>query len=136
MAFKHYQQIRDQEFRSMEIVIVNTFLKNFLISKDSEKPNTRGIFSLQGGESLEYTFTYHEMKLIVDESFIMEDESGQKVTSKPGDLFFRKRLCHHFLNAKLWNWLLLWTTGKRQSLSRIRMKAWRKPYFAKPSKRL
>ena len=28
------------------------------------------------------------MKLIVDGSFIIQDESGQKVTAKPGDLFY------------------------------------------------
>ena len=28
------------------------------------------------------------MKLIVDGSFIIQNESGQKVTAKPGDLFY------------------------------------------------
>ena len=28
------------------------------------------------------------MKLIVDGSFIIQDESGQKVTAKPGHLFY------------------------------------------------
>ena len=54
----------------------------------SEKPITSGLFRLEAGESLEYTYTYHEIKLIVDGSFIIEDESGQKVTAKPGDLFY------------------------------------------------
>ena len=52
------------------------------------KPITSGLFRLEAGESLEYTYTYHEIKLIVDGSFIIEDESGQKVTAKPGDLFY------------------------------------------------
>ena len=28
------------------------------------------------------------MKFIVDGSFIIQDETGQKVTAKPGDLFY------------------------------------------------
>ena len=64
------------------------FLKDFAISNDSEKPITSGLFRLKAGQSLKYTYTYHEMKFIVDGSFIVEDETGQKVTAKPGDLFY------------------------------------------------
>ena len=88
MAFTHYQQIRDQELPSMEIDNVKAFLKDFSVSEDIEKPITSGLFRLEAGESLEYTYTYHEIKLIVDGSFIIQDESGQKVTAKPGDLFY------------------------------------------------
>jgi|TARA_B100001964_G_scaffold69467_2_gene78799 ethanolamine utilization protein EutQ (cupin superfamily) len=88
MAFTHYQQIRDQELPSMEIDNVKAFLKDFSVSEDTDKPITSGLFRLEAEESLEYTYTYHEMKLIVDGSFIIQDESGQKVTAKPGDLFY------------------------------------------------
>ena len=88
MAFTHYQQIRDQELPSMEIDNVKAFLKDFSVSEDTDKPITSGLFRLEAGESLEYTYTYHEMKLIVDGSFIIQDESGQKVTAKPRDLFY------------------------------------------------
>ena len=67
---------------------IGYFLKDFSVSEDIEKPITSGLFRLEAGESLEYTYTYHEMKLIVDGSFIIQDESGQKVTAKPGDLFY------------------------------------------------
>ena len=88
MAFKHYKQIKTQELPSMNIGIVPAFLKDFAISDDSEKPITSGLFRLKAGQSLKYTYTYHEMKFIVDGSFIIEDETGQKVTAKPGDLFY------------------------------------------------
>ena len=79
MAFKHYKQIKTQELPSMNIDNVAAFLKDFAISDDSEKPITSGLFRLKAGESLKYTYTYHEMKFIVDGSFIIEDEAGQKV---------------------------------------------------------
>ena len=88
MAFKHYKQIKTQELPSMNIDNVPAFLKDFAVSDDSEKPITSGLFRLKAGQSLKYTYTYHEMKFIVDGSFIIEDETGQKVTAKPGDSFF------------------------------------------------
>ena len=88
MAFKHYKQIKTQELPSMNIENVPAFLKDFAISDDLEKPITSGLFQLKAGQSLKYTYTYHEMKFIVDGSFIIEDETGQKVTAKPGDLFY------------------------------------------------
>ena len=88
MAFKHYKQIKTQELPSMNIDNVPAFLKDFAISSDSEKPITSGLFRLKAGQSLKYTYTYHEMKFIVDGTFVIEDETGQKVTAKPGDLFY------------------------------------------------
>ena len=88
MAFKHFEQIKLQELPSMKIGNVPAFLKDFAVSEDSEKPITCGLFRLEAGESLQYTYTYHEMKLIVDGSFIIEDETGQKVTAKTGDLLY------------------------------------------------
>ena len=88
MAFKHYKQIKTQELPSMNIDNVSAFLKDFAISNDSEKPITSGLFLLKAGESLKYTYTYHEMKFIVDGSFIIEDETGQKETVKAGDLLY------------------------------------------------
>ena len=43
MAFKHYKQIKTQELPSMNIDNVPAFLKDFVISDDSEKPITSGI---------------------------------------------------------------------------------------------
>ena len=88
MAIKHYKQIKIQELPSMKIDNVPAFLRDFAISDDLEKPITSGLFRLKAGQSLKYTYTYHEMKFIVDGNFIIEDETGQKVTAKPGDLFY------------------------------------------------
>ena len=88
MAFKHIEQIKDQELPSMEIENFSAFLKDLSVSEDNKNPISSDLFRLEAGESLQYTYTYHEMKLIVDGSFIIEDETGQKVTAKPGDLFY------------------------------------------------
>ena len=85
MAFKHYKQISKQDIPSMKVENVEAYLRDFSISDDKEKPITSGLFKLKAGQSLKYTYTYHEMKLIVDGSFTIEDETGQKVEAKPGD---------------------------------------------------
>ena len=88
MAFKLYNQITSAELPSMEVEGVNAFLKDFSVSEDSDKPITSGLFRLKAGESLKYTYTYHEMKFIVDGTFTIEDETGQKKTVKAGDLLY------------------------------------------------
>jgi ethanolamine utilization protein EutQ (cupin superfamily) len=37
---------------------------------------------------LVYTYTYHEMKIIVEGSFDISDETGNKVHAVPGDVFY------------------------------------------------
>ena len=88
MAFKLYNQITNEELPSMEVEGVNAFLKDFSVSDDADKPITSGLFRLKAGESLKYTYTYHEMKFIVDGSFTIEDETGQEQTVKAGDLLY------------------------------------------------
>ena len=88
MAFKLYNQIINEELPSMEVEGVNAFLKDFSVSQDSDKPITSGLFRLKAGESLKYTYTYHEMKFIVDGTFTIEDETGQKEIVKAGDLLY------------------------------------------------
>ena len=86
MAFKYYEQIKSQELPSMEVDNVQAFLKDFAVSEDEDKPMTSGLFRLKAGESLKYT--YHEMKFIVDGHFTIEDETGQKIKAKAGDLLY------------------------------------------------
>lgn len=35
-----------------------------------------------------YTYTYDEMKIILEGHFEISDETGQKVTASPGDVFY------------------------------------------------
>ncbi len=101
MSFKHYSQISKEDIPSMNIKNVNAFLRDFSISDDKEKPMTSGLFRLKAGESLKYTYTYHEMKFIVEGNFTIEDETGQK------------RYCCYFYNIKFWIRFFLWTTWRR-----------------------
>lgn len=47
-----------------------------------------GFYRLEKGTPLVYTYTYDEMKIIVEGKFEIADETGQKVTATPGDVFY------------------------------------------------
>ncbi|KAF8533116.1 hypothetical protein BDD12DRAFT_919363 [Trichophaea hybrida] len=55
---------------------------------DPAKPISAGFYRLEKGEPLVYTYTYHEMKIIVEGEYQISDEWGLSVTAKPGDVFF------------------------------------------------
>ena len=85
---KHFSGITKRILPPMEDVKAAAYLEDFAVSEDSEKPITSGLFRLEKGESLTYTYTYHEMKFIVDGEFEIADETGEKVLAKTGDLLY------------------------------------------------
>ena len=72
----------------MEEEGIAAFLQDFAVSEDNEKPITAGLFRLEKGNPLTYTYDYHEMKLIVEGTFDIEDESGQQIMVTAGDLLY------------------------------------------------
>ncbi|KAK3078430.1 hypothetical protein LTS18_007531 [Coniosporium uncinatum] len=67
----------------------NAYLGDIATSEkaDPDAPISAGFYRLDPGTPLVYTYTYHEMKIIVSGSFDIEDESGQKVHAVAGDVF-------------------------------------------------
>jgi len=55
---------------------------------DSEKPITCGFYRVDKGEPFTYTYTYHEMKIVIEGEFDISDETGQKVHAVAGDVFY------------------------------------------------
>lgn len=57
--------------------------------KKPRHPISAGFFHLAPGEPLEYTYTYDEMKIILEGEFVITDMlSGKTVTAGMGDVFF------------------------------------------------
>ena len=48
-------------------------------------PISAGFYRLDPGTPLVYTYTYDEMKIIVDGDFEISDQSGQTAKAKKGD---------------------------------------------------
>ncbi|KAF2237756.1 putative ethanolamine utilization protein [Viridothelium virens] len=55
---------------------------------DSTSPITSGFYRLEKGTPLVYHYTYHEMKIILEGSFDISDEAGNKVHAVSGDVFY------------------------------------------------
>ncbi|KAI0017298.1 ethanolamine utilization protein-like protein [Xylariomycetidae sp. FL0641] len=66
----------------------NAFLGDVSCSKDPEKPISAGFYRLEKGTPLVYEYKYHEMKIIIDGSFDISDEAGNKVHAVAGDVFY------------------------------------------------
>ncbi|KAI5795518.1 RmlC-like cupin domain-containing protein [Geopyxis carbonaria] len=90
MPQMHYYEKAQSTFKPQLLASNNVFLQDVYSSDklDSEKPISAGFYRLEKGEPLVYTYTYHEMKIIVEGEYQISDETGQSVTAKPGDVFF------------------------------------------------
>ncbi|KAI9838904.1 MAG: hypothetical protein M1819_004112 [Sarea resinae] len=89
LAFKHFSKAQST-FKPPLIANENAFLGDVVTSEtyDAEKPISAGFYRLEKGTPLVYEYTYHEMKIIVEGEFDIEDETGQKVHAVAGDVFY------------------------------------------------
>lgn len=72
----------------------NTFLSDVINTTASEPTITNlssGFYRQEKGEPLVYTYTYDEMKVILEGNLRLEDETGFVVEAKPGDTFFFRK---------------------------------------------
>ncbi|CAJ2501239.1 Uu.00g040920.m01.CDS01 [Anthostomella pinea] len=66
----------------------NAFLGDVSCSTDSDKPMSAGFYRLEKGTPLVYEYNYHEMKIIIEGSFDISDETGTKAHGVAGDVFY------------------------------------------------
>lgn len=55
---------------------------------DSTAPISCGFFRLAPGTPLDYTYSYHEMKIVVQGVFKITDGTGQSVLARKGDVLY------------------------------------------------
>ena len=87
-AMQHKGNILGRELPAMDEFEANAFLDDFAVSEDPDKAITAGIFRLEAGESMTYTYTYHEIKLVIDGELHITDCTGEIVVGTKGDLFY------------------------------------------------
>jgi ethanolamine utilization protein EutQ (cupin superfamily) len=87
LSFTHYAGAQTK-FQPPLIANENAFLGDVFTSTDTDKPISCGLYRLEKGTPLVYTYTYHEMKIIVDGEFEISDETGQTVKAVKGDIFY------------------------------------------------
>ncbi|CEJ59663.1 ethanolamine utilization protein [Penicillium brasilianum] len=85
-----YHSKAQSTFKPPLLANENAYLGDIVSSEkdNAEKPMSAGFYRLEKGTPLEYTYTYDEMKIILEGQFEISDETGQKVTALPGDVFY------------------------------------------------
>lgn len=78
------------DFKPKLLANENAYLEDIFTSEavNPEKPLSSGLFRLEPGTPLKYTYTYDEMKIILEGDFTMTDETGQTAKASKGDHFF------------------------------------------------
>ncbi|CDK29143.1 unnamed protein product [Kuraishia capsulata CBS 1993] len=74
----------------------NSFLGDVFTSEaEPDKQISCGFYRQEAGEPLVYTYDYDEMKVILEVvgEYTLTDETGYKVSVKPGDVFYFKKGC-------------------------------------------
>ena len=91
MPMKHFKNAQRMKIPSLSIPEINAYLKDIVSSGDKNKLITCGLFRMDKGKSLDYTYSYDEVKIILEGEMTLKDETGKQATVKPGDvLFFSK----------------------------------------------
>ncbi|KAF1828096.1 hypothetical protein BDW02DRAFT_513245 [Decorospora gaudefroyi] len=90
MPAMQYFEKAQTSFKPPLIANENAYLGDVVSSEstDPEKPISGGFYRLEKGTPLEYTYTYDEIKIIVDGHFYISDETGKEVKAEKGDVFF------------------------------------------------
>ncbi|KAF2791422.1 hypothetical protein K505DRAFT_248988 [Melanomma pulvis-pyrius CBS 109.77] len=89
VGFTYFEKAQST-FKPPLIANENAFLGDVISNDkiDTEKPLSAGFYRLEKGTPLVYTYTYHEMKIIVEGSFDISDETGKSVHAVAGDVFY------------------------------------------------
>lgn len=85
--FSHFPRAQ-QDFEPPVIAHNNHFLGDVFNSTDTVTPISSGFYHLSPGTPLEYTYTYHEMKIILEGEVRIKDGTGQEVLATAGDVFY------------------------------------------------
>jgi ethanolamine utilization protein EutQ (cupin superfamily) len=89
IAFSHHAKAQS-DYQIPLLAGDNAYLGD-LFSSDKlnpEKPISAGLYRLEKGDPLVYTYKYDEMKIVLEGDYTISDETGQKVVAGPGDVFF------------------------------------------------
>lgn len=82
-----YQNGQATELPSMNIDGVHAYIKDMIFTNDPDSPVVCGLFRMEIGAPLEYTYTYDDVKIILEGEMTVSEEGGETVEAKPGDIF-------------------------------------------------
>ncbi len=84
---EYFKNASRMKIKSMNIKGTNAYLQDIVASSDPKAPIACGLFKIEKGNSLTYTYGYDEAKIIIKGEMIVNDGTT-KVKAVPGDVLF------------------------------------------------
>jgi len=88
MGMKHFDKAQSNPIKSLEIEGINVYLQDTVSSSNDTAPISGGFFRMEAGNSLEYTYSYDECKIMLEGEMTIAESGGETVTLKPGDVVY------------------------------------------------
>jgi ethanolamine utilization protein EutQ (cupin superfamily) len=83
-----FKNAKDMQISSLNIDGVNAYLSDIVSSNDPDAPISCGLFRMEKGKPLEYTYTYDEVKIIIAGEMTISEENGESVHAQAGDVVY------------------------------------------------
>ena len=83
-----FKNAQNMEISSLNIEGINAFLSDIVSSNDPDAPITCGLFRMEKGNPLVYTYSYDEAKIIIDGEMTIAEENGETFHAKAGDVVY------------------------------------------------
>lgn len=107
----YFKNVQKNPIASMNVPGVNAYFEDVVSSGSKNAPIACGLFKIEKGNPLVYTYDYDDAKIILDGHIYFSDGT-QKVKGQPGDvLFFPKGSTITFSTDKSG---LAWACGQRK----------------------
>lgn len=87
VKMQYFKNAQKMKIKSMNVEGTNAYLEDIVASQDPKAPIACGLFRMEKGKSLTYTYGYDEAKIIVEGEMYVNDGST-KVKAKRGDVLF------------------------------------------------
>lgn len=87
LRLQHIPSAQGLQLPSMNVEGTNAFLKDVAGNSDKKSPLTCGLFRMEKGKSLTYTYDYDEAKIILEGAMTVSDGTST-VEAKAGDVLY------------------------------------------------
>lgn len=84
---EYFKNASSMKIKSMNVEGTNAYLEDIVASSDPKAPIACGLFKIEKGNSLTYTYDYDEAKIIIKGEMTVNDGTT-KVKATPGDVLF------------------------------------------------
>lgn len=100
MKVEKFSSVTASELPSYGVPDVSALGKDFSTSHTGEAPITFGVFRMNSGESLVYSYEFDEFKLVLEGEITVTDDQGVSEEFRAGDVMqFRKGTTVSFSSA-------------------------------------